>query len=227
MIQYVFKMAGGVSHTFDVDLERAAVPSVDEAEHAAWTRLEFHQCANCPLRPDSSRYCPAAVALEPVVHVFARILSYEEVEVEVHTPERTYWKRCDAQTGLRALAGLIMATSACPILGRLKGLAQFHLPFATLEETVFRTVGAYLVAQYYRARDGQPPDLALSGLDEFYGRIETVDQCFKQRLDAICEQDANLNALGSLYCLASGLSELYEDHLEMLRPTFAAFSELG
>lgn len=226
MIRYIFRMSGGVSHTFDVDMDRVLEPPDDKANHADWTQLGFHQCSNCPLRLDQCRHCPAAVDLESVVHVFVKILSYTEADVEVQTSERTYRKRCDAQTGLRSLTGLIMATSACPILGRLKGLAQFHLPFATLEETAFRTVGAYLLAQYYRVRSGQHPDLELSGLGNFCNQMETVDRCFKQRLDAICEQDANLNAIGSLYCLASGLSELREDRMEVLKPLFAAFLEM-
>jgi hypothetical protein len=58
--------------------------------------------------------CPVAIDIETISSQFADILSYEEAHIEVITQERSYSKATDAQTGLRSLLGLIMATSACP-----------------------------------------------------------------------------------------------------------------
>ena len=126
-------------------------------------------------------------------------------------------KRTDAQTGLRALFGLVMATSGCPILSRLRGLARTHLPFSTMEETIFRTVGAYLIQQFLIQKNGGEPDWELKGLYLLYEQLQEVNRCFKARIDAASEQDANMNALGSLIYLAMGVSFSLEAQLQEIQ----------
>jgi hypothetical protein len=195
-------------------------PELDAAEHAFWTKLEFNRCTHCPLKSEEYRHCPAAVDLENIIPIFQKILSYERVTIEVQTPERTYSKHCDVQTGLRSLLGLVMATSACPVLSRLKGLASYHLPFATFDETLFLTVGAYLLSQYFRNKDGHPPYINLVNLDRFYKELGTVNSCFKKRIDATAERDANLNAIGALWALSVGVSSSLEEHIKDLKSKF-------
>ena len=139
--------------------------------------------------------------------------------MEVTTPERTYVKQCDVQTGLRALMGLVMATSGCPVLSKLKGLAHYHLPFATVEETTFRTVSLYLLRQYFVQRDGGVPDLALRGLLTYYEELQDLNQAFQNRLRAASARDANLNAINSLFSLAAVVAIALEENLETLRAT--------
>ncbi|EDN68605.1 conserved hypothetical protein [Beggiatoa sp. PS] len=95
---------------------------------------------------------------------FKEILSSSVTEVRVITQEREYFKRCDAQTGLRALIGLVMATSACPILSKMRGMAYYHLPFASIDEIVFRVTSSYLLSQYYVYQEGKEPDWDLKDL---------------------------------------------------------------
>ena len=139
--------------------------------------------------------------------------------MEVTTPQRTFVKQTDVQTGLRGLMGLVMATSGCPVLSKLKGLARYHLPFANIEETTFRTVSLYLLRQYFVQRDGGTPDLALRGLLEFYDQLQELDQAFQNRLRAASTRDANLNAINSLFSLAAAVAMSLEDQLEELRTT--------
>jgi len=221
MIEYTFKLADGRSFHFRVDLARRFDRKADLALHPSWTRLEFRQCANCPLKREEFRHCPVALDIEPVITAFQATNSYDKVTVEVRTPERAYSRLCDVQTGLRSLLALLMATSVCPILARLKGLARFHLPFATLEETVFRSAGSYLLRQYYIAKEGGEPDWELRGLIEFYRELQVVDRWLKERIDAASVKDANMNAAGSLIYLAMGVAFSLEDQLEELRQTFA------
>lgn len=54
--------------------------------------------------------------------------------------------------------------------------------------------------------DGEEPDWGLASLNKFYGEIQEVNRCFKVRIDAASERDANMNALGSLIYLAMGVS---------------------
>jgi len=169
------------------------------------------------LSSEQFRHCPAALDAKKITETFRAMLSYVEVTLEVRTPERTYSKRCDAQTGLRALFGLVMATSGCPILSRLKGLARTHLPFSTMEETIFRTVGAYLIQQFLVHKNGGEPDWELKGLNLLYEQLQEVNRCFKGRIDAASVQDANMNALGSLVYLAMGVSFSLEAQLQEIQ----------
>ena len=216
-IAYVFTMADDHAFHFEVYPDRpSALQPVDQDE-AEWTRLSFHRCPGCPLDLTQHTHCPAALDLQAIAGAFRDLLSYEHTHVEVTTPERTYLKECDVQTGLRALMGLVMATSGCPVLSKLKGLAHYHLPFATIEETTFRTVSLYLLRQYFVHRDGGVPDLALRGLLEFYDQLQDLDRAFQNRLRAASTRDANLNAINSLFSLAAAVAMSLEDQLEELR----------
>ncbi len=217
VIDYSIQLDDGRAFQFRVDLDRKFDAKADAAEHPFWTKLDFKQCENCPLSREQYQHCPVSLDIEEMIVTFRSILSYESVNVEVRTEERSYSKRTDVQTGLRSLMGLVMATSACPILSRLKGMARFHLPFASIEETIFRTTGAYLIQQFFIFRDGGNPDLELKGLNDFYSDLQTVNRCFKERIDAASELDANMNAVASLVYLSMGVSFSLDDKLEELR----------
>ncbi len=128
---YTFTQQNGRQCTFRVDPDRAHETRFTTARPQPWTKLEFHQCTNCPLRPAERAHCPVAVDVEEIALQFADVVSHESASVQVETADRTYSKRCDVQTGLRSLLGLVMATSACPILAQLEGLAP--LPSALRE----------------------------------------------------------------------------------------------
>ncbi len=219
MIESHFAIEDGPSYEFQVDLDR--VPeSAGGATHAPWTRLTFNQCPNCPLSIGEHAHCPVALDLETIVTRFRSLLSFQEAAVTVHTTERNYVKRCDIQTGLRSLLGLVMATSGCPILGRFRSMAYYHLPFANVEETLFRTVGSYLLKQYFIRQAGGVADLDLRGLALFYEEVRKVSQAFKQRIDAASEKDANMNAIGTLILIGMVVSSSLDEQLAELQAKF-------
>ena len=216
-IEYTFTLGNGATHKFGVEVNRTFDQQSDRAEHSPWARLEYNQCPNCTLSRDQFQHCPVALDVEQIALRFADIISYESVQVTVVTPERTYLKSCDVQTALRSLLGLVMATSACPILSRLKNLAHYHLPFSNLDETLFRTAGAYLLKQYFIYKGGGQPDLELAGLNQLYQELQTVNVSFKHRIDTACSKDANLNALGSLFALSMAVSFSLDEKLKELK----------
>ncbi|MGH8453502.1 MAG: DUF6901 family protein [Nevskiales bacterium] len=201
-IVYRFVLKDGTQHRFSVDLDRGP-PAAGAAPE--WTRLGFHQCANCPLQPEQSPRCPPAVDLAPVIAAFAPIISHDQARVEVETPERTISKDCQVQQALSSLVALIMATSACPILGQLRGLARTHLPLATLEETLYRSVSAYVMGQLLVHQEGGQPDWNLDGLKTLYAELETLNVHFKKRVNAAAKQDAAINAVAALGVLSMGV----------------------
>ncbi|MEK6651036.1 MAG: hypothetical protein AABY75_08665, partial [Bacteroidota bacterium] len=145
--RYVFAFDNGETKEFRVVLDGTTMAyrepvAVDPPE---WTRLEFSQCSNCPLH--GVERCPAALNLSTVTREFEHTKSFTDARVTVHSPERTYEKSTSVQRGLSAIAGLIMVTSGCPVLDRLRPNVAFHLPFATPLETSYRSVSMYLTAQ--------------------------------------------------------------------------------
>jgi hypothetical protein len=114
--------------------------------------------------------------------------------------------------------GLCLATGGCPVLARMRGPARMHMPFASLDETVFRMVGAYLIGQYMTSRQGGIPDWDLAGLTRFYADLENVNISLKRRLDAAAEKDANINAVILLVNISMLVAFSLEQQLEGLKP---------
>src|SRR5690606_39165845 len=120
----------------------------------------------------------------------------------------------------KSLIGLIMPSGECPILSRLRPMAHFHLPFSSVEETIFRTVGTYLTKQYFLHKEGHDPDLELGGLEALYEDLQTLNIHFIDRIRAASKRDANLNALNILFSLSAIVSMTLDEKLRELRPLF-------
>jgi hypothetical protein len=228
LIVYEYELPDGTVWSFEVDLNRRLPPCtpVAESDPAApprWTRLAFHRCTNCPL-PDAQPFCPAAVDIAPIMEKFSQVTSTVDMKVTMHNATRVCIKETDAQIGLEALLALVMATSACPILRRLRSQALFHLPFASIDETLYRTVGDYLIKQYFVMKDGGQPDFALAGLEALYHELATLNICFFSRIQATCAKDASLNAVIGLRSLSQIVSMSLDESLVPLRKAMQAMS---
>jgi len=186
----------------DLDPDTLTLTGKERAEYPFWTQLTHCQCTNCPLPAKDHPRCPVAANLVEVVEHFRDGLSYEQTDVEVSSPDRTYRKRTSLQDSLSSLVGIYMVTSGCPILDKLRPLVKTHLPFATQEETTYRAVAMYWLAQYFRMQRGRKPDWELEGLAKIYEEIITVNKCFHRRVSGVCIADAGLNALIQLDCYA-------------------------
>lgn len=218
VISYDFALESGRHIRFDIDPDRSArAPSDDDPD---WVALGFHQCDHCPLSEGPN--CPAAADLREIVIAFADVSSTETALVRVETAARTYEKACDAQTGLGSLVGLVMATSGCPTLSRMRPMAYTHLPFSTIEETLFRTTSTYLLGEYLRAARGGEPDYAFDGLRALYTDLSALNNAFATRLRAAAEKDANLNAVVRLFSLSALVSMSVDCGLQLVAPWFEA-----
>ena len=130
---------------------------------------------------------------------------------------------CDLQEGLRSMMGLVMATSGCPYLDRLRPMAYTHQPFATMEETFFRSVSGYFMAQLIRLREGEEPSFELDGLRALYRDINKINTAFTERLRGFGGKDAHLNALVSLDIFAQmGGMSIDERWLTRITPLFSS-----
>lgn len=226
--KYVITLPEGGKKDFTVKLDRRtlALTGVDSASAPEWTALSNRKCTNCPLQESESPQCPAAVALAGVVKEFGSAVSYDSVQVTVETEERDYVKKVPLQKALSGLVGLLMVSSGCPIMRRLRPLIRFHQPFSNLHETQFRILSMYLLGQYLLARKGKAPDWELKKLAQLYKEIQEVNHCFVSRLLTTVKGDAGPNAMIILNAFADAitftidgkmlgqLEAIYDEHLE-------------
>lgn len=217
LIVYKLSLESGEPIVFSVDTERQAIDATG-SPRADWTRLEHHQCPHCPLSRSAGRHCPAALDIEHIVDTFSHVDSHAQVKVDVQIAERTHSTQTDMQLALQSLLGLTLATSACPVLSQMKGPGRLHMPFATVDETLFRMVGAYFLGQYLKSQQGGTADFTLASLGHMYGDVQTVNRHLKRRLDDAVSNDANVNAVVSLMSMAMLVSFSLDQQLRELHP---------
>jgi hypothetical protein len=224
-IDYSYQFKSGATVVFNLKLDRDTLGLMLEKKlnQPHWTLLNHKQCENCPLDDKKHLHCPVALNFADIAEPFKDMLSHENVSVTVRTAERTFFKETTIQMGLSPLIGIIMTTSGCPIMEHLKPMVRFHLPFASLDETIFRMVSMYLMVQYYRNQDGKSAEWGLEGLMKVYGQVSMVNRDFANRLRDAAKKDANINALVNLDCFAAMMPFAAEDSLKNLKPYFAAY----
>jgi len=224
-LEYAFQFKNRPAKKFTINLDREtlALQLERKPEAPVWALLNHKKCENCPLDVNSHTYCPVALNFVDIAEQFRDMVSHEEVTVTVTTAERSYEAKTTVQQGLSPLIGIIMATSGCPVLDHLKPMVRFHLPFASLDETVFRMVSMYLLVQYYRNQDGKKAEWRLDGLSRVYAEVGVVNRDFANRLRDAAKKDANLNALVNLDCFASMVPLVAEDTLNAIKPYFSAY----
>lgn len=207
-----------------VDKDNLEVLPEDHHLRPAWTDLSFQQCPNCPLDPSKHKTCPAALSLYKPIVIFKDFVSYADALVTVETEFRTYRKQVPLHVGLSSMVGIYMATSGCPILKMLRPMVRFHLPFANEDETSYRALSMYLMAQFLLSKSGGKPDWELKGLGRLYEDITTVNKHFISRLQNMPIKDASTNAVLDLDCFATFVSfAVNQDMLDDLKNMFRMY----
>jgi len=209
--------------TLDAERLTPLDPLPDPLPH--WTLLSFQQCGNCPLSAKQQPICPLAARLAPLIPLCNRLISYDRVGVEVVSAERTVSAQVTAEQGISSLMGLVSAVSGCPHTAFFRPMARFHLPFATPEETQFRSAGSYLLVEYLRQRQGGAACYDLAGLQAIYDRVTEVNRSIAERLRAAARTDSALNAIVQLDYYAQGLSFSLDRSLDKLTQMLAPFWE--
>ncbi len=221
-IRYRFDLPDGSEK--HVDLKFAAadfrLTNTTPAEPPFWTELKFSQCANCPLDATVHARCPAALHMVPAVESLKALVSFDTVAVTVTQAERTVHTETTAQQAMSSVLGLIMATSGCPWTDRLRPMARFHLPFASEAETVYRTVGMFLLARELGAAGRMP---GYAELRDLYENLHVVNRDMARRLGAATRTDPARNAMALLDSYTTLLPAALESSLEELKPLFDAW----
>ena len=222
LFEYEFTFQSGRKSTFTIQLNPKTLEYIppEKRKTAEWARLENHQCANCSLKPETHPYCPIALNLVDILPEFMDMFSYEKVDVVVRIAQRTYSTNTSIQQALSSMLGIYMVSSGCPIMSNLRPMVRFHLPFASVEETIYRSVSTYLLGQYFRHIRGEEADWDLQKLIEIYRDIQQVNIDMAERLRSIPAKDANVNALIVLDVFAKELPHNIEESLKRLEYLF-------
>ena len=218
VIEYRYRLPSREQATLRLTLDPHTLKPLDPLPDPLpnWTLLTFEQCGNCPLSAREHPLCPLAARLALLTPLCNKLISYDRLEVEVVTRERTVSAEVSAEQGISSLMGLVSAVSGCPHTVFFRPMARFHLPFATPEETLFRSTGSYLLVEYLRARRGEEPRYDLAGLQDIYDRVIEVNRSVADRLRAASRTDSALNAIVQLDYYAQGMSFSLERSLDQL-----------
>ena len=185
----------------------------------AWSRLPYHQCAPCTLTVDQHPFCPVALNVAELVTAFKDTISHASCVVSCSSAERAVTKNTTVQEGLASILGLLMATSGCPVLDFFRPIARFHLPFSTVDESIFRVVAMYMLRQYYR-RNGDNQDDPLDEIRAHYAQVKLVNAGMLDRILHISALDADKNAIVTLTSLVQILEMEINTNLESLQHLF-------
>jgi Domain of unknown function (DUF6901) len=200
--RYRISFENGREREFLVKLDKDTLDIVAEEKEGLpdWTKLAHHKCPNCELDEEEHERCPVAVNLIELIEFFADDKSFLEADVTIESNHRNYHKRSSLQSVASSLMGIYMVTSGCPVLNKMRPMVETHLPFASWEETTYRIISMYLMAQHFLHKDDKKADWDLSELVEFFNDVYLVNNAFFQRLDSIKheEGDTSQNAVSIL-----------------------------
>jgi hypothetical protein len=222
---YLFKFEAGEGQRIKIHLDPATLEYLPQEplKGDEWTRLEHHQCATCPLEAAEYPHCPLALAVEDLVRVFQEHFSYERAEISVETNERNYFKQTTMQKGLSSILGILMVSSGCPVMAKLRPMVRFHLPFSSVLETTFRTTSTYLLGQFFLRSKGHEPDFTFTGLVDIYRDVNMVNKGMGDRIRSMAGKDAGINALIVLDMFALDIPLSIEEQIKELEAFFAPY----
>ena len=224
-IQYCFILDDQRREVFDLQLDPRTLEVINKGslDFPFWTALEFHQCPHCTLDKVTHPHCPVATGLTSVIERFEKTFSYDEVDLEVITSQCQVTQHTTAQRALGSLIGLLFATSGCPHTDYFKPMARFHLPLASMEDTMFRVTSMYLVAQYFRHKEGWKSDFEFSGLKNIFDNMHLLNIMVAERIRNATQTDSSLNAVIQLDTFLGMMPFVSKEQMAELRPLFIAY----
>jgi hypothetical protein len=224
-IQYAFILEDQRREIFDLQLDGRSLEIINKEgfNFPFWTALDFYQCPHCPLKKENHPHCPVAVILAGVIQRFENVASYIELDLEVTTSQRRVTQRTTAQRALGSFLGLLFVASGCPHTNYFRPMARFHLPLSSLEDTVYRVSSMYLMAQYFKYKEGKPIDFEMSGLNDIFKNMHKVNIAISDRIRQATQTDSSLNAVIHLDAFLSLMPFISDEQMIEIRYLFEAY----
>lgn len=218
-INYRFCFETGEEKNFKLEIDNETLSLLTNfgMEKPDWTAVEKIGCSSCT---GGETHCRLAMTIGFFIRQFDNIPSYQKVKIYVETENRTYFKETSVQAGVGGIFGILMSTSGCPILGKLKPMVRYHLPFADIEETEYRVFSMYMLAQYFKMKKGLKPDLEMVHLKSTYDEIRKINQKIAKAIADLEKMDTSINAVVALNNYADSVTFSLEDKLEGIEKLF-------
>jgi len=220
--QFILPDADPIEIEIELDGETLNLVKPVLEEIPEWTTFEKLDCSQAGTCA-AGQFCKIAANLAYVVKKFDGVWSFNEMDVLLETAERSFAKHTTAQRALGSLLGIIMTTSGCEPMEFLKPMTRFHLPFSSLDETIFRVASMYLLGQHFRRKRGLEPDWSLSKLSEMYARVDQVNVSIVKRLQSATKVDSSMNAVIVLDSFSKMLPFSLMDELANMEYLFKAY----
>lgn len=224
-IAYNYAWEGGGKANFRLDLDDDSIALLNDIPPGLpeWVELEYYKCMNCPLDPEQISNCPAATSFVPVISQFRGVDSDIEMEVETIVAGRKISQTAPARRAISSIIGLLFASSGCPHTIYFRPMVRYHVPLSNENETMMRAASMYTLAQYFKFKRGDEPDLELKGLKDIYEELQVVNRTMAERLQAADGTDTSINAMILLDMYAKTMPFEIEDSLKDLQYLFRSF----
>lgn len=221
-IVYNYSWEGGGRANFKLDLDDNTIVLLNDipADLPEWTELEYYKCMNCPLDSAKVMRCPAATSFVPVIKQFSHVDSNLEMEVETIIAGRRIIQFAPARRAISSILGLLFASSGCPHTISFRPMVRYHVPLSDENETMVRATSMYTLAQYFKFKRGEQPDLDLKGLKAVYEELQIVNRTMAERLQAADGTDTSINAMILLDMYSKTMPFEIEDSLKDLQYLF-------
>ena len=230
VIEYVLHPGEGEQVHFKVTLDPFSDTYIyDDPDSAPeWTYLENHKCSHCPLSNLDHKLCPLAERVVPFVEKLGHLKSIDEMQVDVIQFNRTKHMVAPVQDILSSLLGLFIATSDCPHTHFLRPMAYFHLPLADEDETLYRVLSMYRLAQFFKKAKTGKAYAGFGKLEYLYEQMVEVNHKLSERMRAglsanEARQDGTMNAISLLDALSQYVPASIEDAVDQLEPIFVGY----
>ena len=230
VIEYVLYPHDSKPVSFRVSLDPFSDTYIftDPANAPEWTRLENNQCSHCPLAVEDYQLCPLAERVVPFVKKLSHMPSIDEMRVDVTQFHRTRQMVAPVQDILSSLLGLFIATSDCPHTHFLRPMAYFHLPLADADETIYRVMSMYRLAQFFKKAKTGRAYAGFGKLEYLYEQLTEVNHKLSDRIRLALKefenkQDGTINAIAMLDALSQYVPASLDDAVEELEPIFLGY----
>lgn len=224
-IEYNYSWDGGGKANFKYDISEDSIALVNDPPEDLpdWTELGFYKCMNCPLDSEQISHCPAASFFVPVVDKFRSVEPGVVMEVETNVAGRRIIQKAEAQRAIGSIIGLLFACSGCPHTVYFRPMVRYHVPLSTGNETMMRAASMFTLAQYFKYKNGEEPDMELNGLKKIYEELQVVNRTMAERLQAGDGTGTSVNAMILLDMYSKTMPCEIEDSLKDLQHLFRSF----
>ncbi len=220
---YSWQEGGQANFELEFDEDSIALLNDPPAELPEWTKLDYYKCPNCPLKVEEVDYCPTAVSFIPAIKRFKNVGSDDQMEVEAFVAGRRIIQSAPARRAISSIIGLLFATSGCPHTIYFRPMVRYHVPLSSENETIMRAMSMYTLAQFFKYKRGEKPDLNLEGLRAIYDELQVVNMTMAERLRSSDGAASSVNSIILLDMYTKRIPLEIEHSLKDLAYLFKSF----